>query len=124
MRQLLASLTPLALLGLPSPILASPIHAPKPAMSMCLARASREPELYGGSDDKQDPKKDSVETRLLRILKERGILTDAEFEELNKIGAEMRAEEIKTRTDIDTALRDLSTQIREKANGTQASKRG
>jgi hypothetical protein len=127
MRRLRTPLAALALLGGQASVLASPVNDHRVLRyGAGFADVSRGGGESGVDDKKQDSKQETVETRLLRILKERGVLTQGEFDELNKLGAEMRAEELKARGDIDAALRDLSTQIRDKANQTttQQSKRG
>jgi phosphate-selective porin len=65
-----------------------------------------------GSDD--DKKNNTVEQRLLRILKERGVLKADEYEELSKLGAQMRAEEVSTSALLEREIADLAERLQEK----------
>jgi len=56
-------------------------------------------------------KKETVESRLLRILKDRGVLSDAEFAELNEIGARMRAEETIANATLERNVLELTDRV-------------
>jgi phosphate-selective porin OprO and OprP len=58
-----------------------------------------------------DDGKETVETRLLRILRDRGVLSDKEFDELAALGARMRADEAMTSATLDRELRALTEKL-------------
>ncbi|MFN0207795.1 MAG: porin [Planctomycetota bacterium] len=55
--------------------------------------------------------KETVESRLLKILRDRGILKDAEFNELLQLGRQMREQELLTTSALDKEIRELSDKI-------------
>jgi len=55
--------------------------------------------------------KETVESRLLRILKDRGVLSDAEFGELSQLAARMRAEESVTSVALDREITELAAKL-------------
>ncbi|MFN0207790.1 MAG: porin [Planctomycetota bacterium] len=55
--------------------------------------------------------KETVETRLLKILKDRGVLKDAEFDELLQLGRQMREQELLTTSALDKEIRELADKI-------------
>ena len=52
--------------------------------------------------------KETAETRLLKILKDRGVLKDGEFDELLKLGRKMREQELLTTSAHDKEIRSLA----------------
>lgn len=58
-----------------------------------------------------DDNKESVEARLLKILKDRGVLNSNEYEELVKVGAQMRAEETITSAAIEREISELAERV-------------
>jgi phosphate-selective porin len=55
--------------------------------------------------------KENVETRLLKILKDRGVLKESEFNELVNLGKQMRDQELLTTAALDKEIRDLAERI-------------
>ena len=62
-----------------------------------------------------DDKKATVETRLLKILKDRGVLSDKEFDELSKLGVQMRAEDVQTSAALEREIAELSEKLGQQA---------
>ncbi|MBI3820644.1 MAG: hypothetical protein HY286_18300 [Planctomycetes bacterium] len=72
--------------------------------------------LPSGDDDKNA----TVEVRLLKILKERGVIKENEYDELLKLGREIRAEESMTSAAIERELADLSEKMLRQADAKKA----
>src|SRR5215510_13733724 len=84
-----------------------------PLAALCLmsgvARA-------GGSDDDGGKKpKGTVESRLLKILRDRGVLKEEEFNELVELGAKMRSEEALSNEAFELELAKLSAVVEKQA---------
>lgn len=58
-----------------------------------------------------DDTKESVEARLLKILKDRGVLNPGEYDDLVKLGAQMRAEDTITNAAIERELAELAERV-------------
>ncbi|MBI3820643.1 MAG: hypothetical protein HY286_18295 [Planctomycetes bacterium] len=63
---------------------------------------------FGADDDKN---KETVEVRLLKILKDRGVIKENEYEELLKLGKEMRTEDTLTSAAIEREITELRDNI-------------
>src|SRR5262245_55671898 len=65
-----------------------------------------------GSDD---DKKETVESRLLKILKDRGVLKEDEFNELTQLANKMRAEDSMTSVALEKELAELAARVERNA---------
>lgn len=72
------------------------------------AGANAGPARFGGADDDN---KQTVEVRLLKILKDRGVIKESEYDELIRVGAQMRAEDTITSAAIERELAELSEKV-------------
>ncbi len=89
---------------------AAPLRPILAAALAALAAAGTAPSVraHGAKDDERKP---SVEVRLLRILKDRGVLSASEYEELIGLGDQMRREELLTSASFERELAALSERL-------------
>lgn len=111
MRELLVPLTSMALLGLPMPAVAKASPPPRRAASPAASRAAGRRDPSGSDDDKNN----TVETRLLKILKDRGVLSEKEFAELRDLGAQLRSEDLRTNAAVEKEIADLAESLRQQS---------
>ncbi len=89
-----------------------PFPAPRSCFALVLLAVLAAPAFAGGADDER---RDTVEARLLRILRDRGVLTEPEFHELAQLGARMRAEESITSVALEKEITELARRLEERA---------
>jgi phosphate-selective porin len=71
-----------------------------------------------------DDDKNSVEARLLRLLKDRGVITEGEYKELVSLGAQMRAEDKTTNMLLEREIADLSELLKARTQESKAAASG
>lgn len=93
------------------------IFAAAAALSGVVTNIYAAPFVCGSDDDT----KETVENRLLKILRDRGVLKDSEYDELLKLGAAMRAEDTITSSAIEREIAELAAKV-ERQQGGEAKK--